>query len=120
MASVYATTTCAARSTTGREQWVYTYGRMTKVLYGAKLVENIVQALAFYHILQTALAVTQETQGQIRMAHQVHDELLFGVPEAAARLIEYVRHKIATPPLWLPNVPLAAEGGAGDNYLDAK
>ena len=105
----------------GRVQWLYDFGRQTKVLYGAKVVENIVQALAFYHIVSTALAIKQETQGLIRMAHQVHDELLFAVPEyVAPQLVPYVIQKMSQRPWWLPEVPLAAEGGAGLNYLECK
>jgi hypothetical protein len=105
----------------GRVQWLYTFGRRTKVLYGAKVVENIVQALAFYHIVSVALSVSKKTNGLIRMAHQVHDELIFAAPsQSAGPLVEFVRNEISTPPYWLPNCPLAAEGGAGDNYLEVK
>lgn len=105
----------------GRLQWVYDYGRYVKILYGAKVVENVVQALAFWQIVSAALRVKAATSGMITMAHQVHDELLFGVPErAAGSLVEFVKTEISRRPEWLPLCPLAAEGGAGDNYLEVK
>jgi hypothetical protein len=105
----------------GKVQWVYTYGRMTKVLYGAKVVENIVQALAFYHIESVALRAARLTDRRIMMAHQVHDELLFAVPEVMADpLIAFIKDEVARRPVWLPDCPLASEGGAGDNYYEVK
>lgn len=105
----------------GKMQWVYTFGRMNKILYGAKVVENLVQALAFYQIVSTALRIDDATQGQVRIAHQVHDELLFAINDAAAPyLVEFAKAEMARRPDWLPQCPLAAEGGAGPNYLEAK
>ena len=105
----------------GKKQWVYSYGRFTKILYGAKVVENVVQALAFWQIVSAALRIKHATKGQIMMAHQVHDELLFGIADhAAGSLVEYVKQEISRRPDWLPLCPLAAEGGAGDNYQEVK
>jgi DNA polymerase I-like protein with 3'-5' exonuclease and polymerase domains len=54
-------------------------------------------------------------------AHQVHDELIYVVPEHLAEKVrDIVVHEMAQPPRWLPNAPLAAEGHIGGTYGDAK
>jgi hypothetical protein len=87
-------------------------------LYGAKLLENITQALARIIIMQTAVRL--DRQG-LRFAIQAHDELVFAVPdqrvEAAKTLIKC---EMEREPEWLPALPLAAELGVGLNYGEVK
>jgi DNA polymerase-1 len=57
--------------------------------------------------------------GQVRMLMQVHDELVFEVPEgdadAAAKVIREVMENAATPAVTL-SVPLGVEIGTGRNW----
>jgi len=104
---------------TGRSSWCYRHGKQIKYLYGAKLVENIVQSLAFVVIMEAAVRVKRIFKGQLSLSHQVHDELIYVVPTPVAEEVkEIVVREIAFPPLWLPGAPLAAEGAVGDSYGD--
>lgn len=84
-------------------------------IYGGKVTENIVQALA-------ALVIREQmaTAGRhFKVAFQVHDEIIVSVPDgdvetAEAKLIEIM----STPPKWAPDLPVACESGAAKNYGD--
>jgi hypothetical protein len=102
---------------TGRMSWMYKHGTQPKYLYGAKLVENCVQALAFVVIMEAAIRVKRLFRGSLKLAHQVHDELIYIVPaEIAEEVKTIVTAEIAKPPLWLPGAPIAAEGAKGESY----
>lgn len=105
----------------GRAQWIYMRGPMFHHVYGAKLVENGIQALAFAHIIEVALRVVRLTNGFLWPAHQVHDELIYIVDDAIAEKVrDLVTHEMAVPPEWMQNAPLAAEGHIGQSYGDVK
>jgi len=104
-----------------RWQWRFMRANMPKRIYGAKLVENAVQALAFIHIAEVAMRVARITEGQLYPAHQVHDELLYVVDEKLAPLVrDVVVQEMAKSPEWMPKAPLAAEGNFGHTYYHAK
>lgn len=106
---------------TGSSTWTFTRGEIQQHIYGAKVVENVIQALAFVHIMETALRVKQKTGGMLWPAHQVHDELIYIVDEVNAELVkQLVVREMSKSPVWMPNAPLAAEGHIGDTYFDAK
>ena len=105
----------------GRWEWQYMRGQLPQRIYGAKLVENVVQALAFIHIKETAMRVKKLTKGLLLPAHQVHDELIYVVDEKLAEMVrELVVHEMSRSPSWMRDVPLAAEGKIGHTYYDAK
>jgi hypothetical protein len=100
---------------TDRGEWMFQYGRMPKKLYGGKLFENIVQALA--------RIVTMDAARRFRypLAHQVHDDLVYVVSEASAvGYSQTLGEVMNSPPDWARGLPLASEGGIGPNYGDAK
>jgi DNA polymerase len=108
-----------------RWQWTYTRlngrGTAQMKLYGAKLVENECQSLAFLHIAEVAIRVMKLTEGLLWPVHQVHDELVYVVPEYLAEQVRIlVAREMAKSPVWLPSAPLAAEGHIGESYGDAK
>jgi len=106
---------------TNRQKWMFYRGQIPTYLYGAKLVENVIQALAFVHIMEVAHRVYVMTNGLLRPAHQVHDELIYVEDEKLAPQIEeLVRTEMSRPPVWMPDAPLAAEGGWGPTYGDTK
>jgi DNA polymerase len=75
-------------------------------LWGGKLFENICQALARVIIMQAALRLDQRGY---RFVLQVHDELVFCVPDdrmEEAKTI--IMQEMTRPPAWLPDLPLAA------------
>jgi hypothetical protein len=87
-------------------------------LYGAKILENVTQALARIVIMQAAVRLARIG---LRFSLQAHDELVFVVLDAfvgdAKRFIE---EEMTTAPSWLPELPLAVEVGVGQNYGDTK
>lgn len=87
-------------------------------MYGAKLLENIIQALARIVLSDNALLLAS---GGRRFAMQVHDELVFVVDEDE---VEYscsvIRAIMTTPPQWAPELPLDVEINVGDTYGDCK
>ena len=83
-------------------------------IYGGKVVENIVQALAALVIREQMLAVHK---AGLKVILQVHDEIVIVVPEdkveaAEAKLVEIM----SKPPVWATGLPLACESGISDNY----
>lgn len=103
----------------GQWKWMFTYGGKPKQLYGGIVLENIVQFLARIHIMEAAARIRKATG--FSMAMQVHDELIYVIPAsdvAAFKLI--VLMEMRRPPVWMPNIPLDAEAGEGDNYGEAK
>lgn len=99
-------------------QWKYTYAGKTKFLFGGKVTENVVQALARICTMDAAVRIRQRL---MPFAHQVHDELVYVVPKrfvapAKAILLEEMRRR----PTWAPDLPLDAEVGEGPSYGDAK
>lgn len=86
----------------------------TTHIYGGKITENIVQALAALIIREQMLAAHK---AGLKVVLQVHDEIVVVIPEAEvaaaeAKLIEIM----STPPVWARGLPLACESGISANY----
>lgn len=78
------------------------------------MTENVVQALARDVFADCLLRA--EAAG-LRVTWSVHDELICEVPEdqaedGLAMLLEIM----STPPEWIPDLPLAAEGSIENRY----
>ena len=57
----------------------------------------------------------------LRLALRVHDELVYSCPKGIAeRVYESVLTELNRPPAWMPDVPLASEGGIADRWGDVK
>jgi DNA polymerase I-like protein with 3'-5' exonuclease and polymerase domains len=57
----------------------------------------------------------------VQLALQVHDELVYVVPEEVAAVCEKIAlDEMSTRPSWAPTLPLAAEASYGKSYGDAK
>jgi DNA polymerase len=98
----------------GRVQW--TYGN-NKKLYGGKLTENIVQAVARCVMTDGMLRI----QKRYPCVLTVHDEVVVLVPEQEAEDAEsWVYEQMVVEPKYLPGIPLDAETGVGTRYGDAK
>lgn len=86
-------------------------------LYGGKVVENIVQALARIVVSEQMAMIGQ----RYPVALQVHDELVCVVDESEAEECQrFMEQVMRTPPKWAPSLPVNCESGIGDNYADAK
>ena len=106
-------------------QWWFTYGGKPKYLYGGKMLENVTQALARICVMDAAVRVRQRLAAagmqDIRLALQVHDELVYVVREEHAEYVkQIVLEEMCRRPAWGPNIPLDAEAGVGRTYGDAK
>jgi len=87
-------------------------------IYGAKLLENIIQALARIVVMQAALRLRERGY---RFALQCHDELVFVIPkETLGTAKEIILTELIRQPAWAPGLPLAAEVGHGPSYGEAK
>lgn len=110
----------------GRTEYIYRYGKFWHTLYGAKFLENIVQALARIVVMNAALRIkdrgmTTANPNDYLFALQAHDELVFIVKkihldEAKRIILEEMRR----PPTWAPTAPIDAELGEGPSYGAAK
>ena len=102
--------------------WIYTYAGSTKRLYGGKMLENIVQALDRICVMDAAVRIRKRTaMFDLQLAHQVHDELVYVVPDDLVSVIRpMVEEEMKRRPVWGPDLPLSAESGVGQNYGDAK
>jgi DNA polymerase len=90
------------------------YEKNDEHLYGAKLLENITQALARIVVMQAAVRLADRG---LRFVLQAHDELVFLVPTAAVEMSKVIiTEEMTRDPVWLPGVPLAVEVGSGVNY----
>jgi DNA polymerase len=98
-------------------QWVYGHGAKKTKIYGAKVVENIVQHLAREVMADNLMTIAD----RYPVAHIVHDEVILVVPEDQAQeALDYVLSVMRTPPAWWPELVTWAAGSIGDTYGSAK
>lgn len=100
---------------------VYTYYKgnaaITAGIYGGKLVENLVQALAFalmkYHGVQLA------KDYNFKIVSNTHDEFTACTRDKdAERAAGIMKHVMNTPPPWLVGLPLGSDVGYAKSYAD--
>ena len=93
------------------------YGKETRI-YGGKLTENIIQALARIVVTDQMLEldeVVREIGGAVVLT--VHDEIVAVVPEIHAEaMFNEALQIMRTPPAWALGLPLDAEGGYAKEY----
>ena len=78
-----------------------------EVLYGGKLTENVVQALARDLLAEAVLRLDRRG---LRVVFQVHDEVVVEAScDAAAEAIEVVRTELIRVPDWAAGLPVACE-----------
>ena len=84
-------------------------------IYGGKVTENIVQALAALVIREQMAAAGMH----FKVAFQVHDEIIVAVPEDNA-LADQAKLEalMSIAPKWAPDLPVACESGMAANYGD--
>jgi DNA polymerase len=84
-------------------------------LYGGKLVENVVQALARVVLSQAMLRIADLGY---KIATCTHDEIVVVVSKDENPEDDYFTCKaeMETPPAWLPGLPLKVEGGVSERY----
>jgi DNA polymerase len=87
-------------------------------IYGGKMVENIVQALARIVVTEQMVAIKE---AGYPVALQVHDENVVVVrTEDVVTAQQVMEHVMSTPPIWMPTLPVACKSAIGDNYGECK
>ena len=86
-------------------------------VYGGKVTENLVQALARIVVAEQMTKIGE----RYKVVLQVHDEVVIlcdkdEVEEAKAYMLEVM----STPPMWAPDLPVACEADHGENYGECK
>jgi len=97
------------------EEWTYWDGKTRVKIYGAKMVENIIQALARIVVMEQCLMVPR------RLVLSVHDEGVWITREDKAEKVKAEAEKaLRTPLWWCPDLPLNCEVGFNRSYGKAK
>jgi DNA polymerase I-like protein with 3'-5' exonuclease and polymerase domains len=96
-------------------------------IYGAKMVENVVQALARIVVFDQMCRIDQQLRKhdtyheRHRTVLTVHDEVVVCVPERRAGAMKaYMERIMSTPPTWASDLPIACEVHHGVSYADCK
>lgn len=100
----------------GKKEWVYDKNsRMTDRLYGAKIMQNLTQALARCVIGEAMVCIYKRYPINLT----VHDAIYSIVHESQAQAAyEFMLDELTKTPAWLPGIVLAAEGGWGKTLKD--
>jgi DNA polymerase len=86
-------------------------------IYGGKVVENIVQALARIVVAEQMAMIGR----RYKVVLQVHDEVVILCDEAEVEEAKaYMIQVMSTPPSWAPDLPVACEADHGPNYGECK
>lgn len=89
------------------------YTKLLTRIYGPKVIENVVQALARIVITEQLLIIGR----RYRVALQVHDENVMVVPEKEAeQATKFIKEVMTTPPTWAPDLPINCSIGIGKSY----
>lgn len=100
-------------------EYTFRYGRMRKKIYGGKMVENVVQALDRQHVMEAAVRIEERTG--LLPAHQVHDELIYVIPERELDTLRVIAlEEMRRPAAWGEGLPLDAEVKVGPSYGELK
>lgn len=96
-------------------------------IYGGKLIENIVQALARIVVFDQMAKIDQKMREldkkdtRFKVVLTVHDEVVVVCPEQAeSRVLDYMVRVMSQPPKWALDLPVACEGASGNTYADCK
>ena len=102
----------------GHEGCTYESYKGTEHIYGGRLTENIVQALARIIITDALMRIDErmkEYGGHVVLT--VHDEIVAVAPQNNSDGILYdLLGDMCIPPEWAPGLPLHAEGGYDHSY----
>lgn len=87
------------------DQMCYRYGKEVRKIYGAKLFENIVQALARLIVMNAALRIYDRTGYRFKL--QAHDELVYLLRQKDVDEVSQTIHtEMRRPPSWGKDIPL--------------
>jgi DNA polymerase len=111
----------------GAEGYEYDARYGSVKIYGGKLIENVVQALARIVVFDQMAKIDQKLrefdkpENRFKVVLTVHDEVVVVCPQQAEqRVLDYMVKVMSQAPKWAPNLPVACEGASGDSYADCK
>lgn len=95
------------------KEWIYDGRRGAKKrIYGPKVLQNCTQSVARCVMGEAMVRINAKYPIQLT----VHDSCYTVVKEEEAQeAYDFIMREITVPPSWAPGLPLAAEGGIGDN-----
>lgn len=98
------------------QEWTYRTRNGRTKLYGGKLTENVVQALARLVLSQACLRIKNRLS--LLPVLLAHDEGVWVLPDGPeqAGQFEVIKEEMTREPMWLPGIPLAAEGVLSERY----
>lgn len=95
-------------------EWSYGFDPKISKIYGAKLLENIIQATARAIIADQLIRL--EDAG-LKVVHSVHDEfLIVAHKDEADTTLAAALSILSTTPSWIPGLVLGADGGYAETY----
>jgi DNA polymerase len=98
---------------------MYDYGGRARKIFGAAALENASQGLARIILMNAGLRLQATKIPFLRMAHQVHDEFLFVVPDKHVDHAKVIIHsQMVMRPSWASDLPLKADVSSGQSYGD--
>ena len=96
-------------------------------IYGGKVIENVVQALARIIVFDQMAKIDQQFRkkdsknNRFKVVLTVHDEVVACVPEVVVgKCVEFMEKSMSVPPSWCSDLPIACEANYGDSYGDCK
>ena len=96
-------------------------------IYGGKVIENVVQALARIIVFDQMAMIDQKFRkkdsrtNRFKVALTVHDEVVACVPAVAVdKCVKFMEEVMAKPMSWCPDLPIACEANYGETYGDCK
>lgn len=100
-----------------RTEWSVLKNRRERdKLYGSKVFQGLTQAMARCIIAEAMLRIEKKH----RILLTIHDAVYLLAPEDKADVVlRFVIEQLRVPPVWMPDIPLDAEGGFGRS-LDFK
>ena len=100
----------------GRKEWSYEgRRRVKKKIYSSKILQNCTQAVARCVLAEAMARINKKYS----VALAVHDSIYVVVPsDEAQTTYDFMMGELVKPPTWAPNLPLAAEGGIGNNLKE--
>ena len=98
-----------------RGRYIYKSRRGRIGLWGGSVTENIIQALARIVIGEQMIEINKKYKPVLT----VHDAVVITAPkDKAQEALDFTIATMSVPPKWGQDLPVACEGGYGDNYGD--
>jgi DNA polymerase len=91
------------------------YYRGEQKVYGALVVENIIQALGRVFLAGVMVQVKKKYP-EYKLVLCTHDDLVFLVPENDEKALERIGEQFKIAPSWAPGLPLSYDGYEGKRY----